>query len=107
MWAGSNSGRTLNKFSEVNPATGKPWFTAIPAVSSELALCPRIQECIGHLECIVDKEIEMESDGTSIFIARVVAGSANRDVFNDGYQGAQVPTLHHAGGSNFFTLTRC
>lgn len=89
---GKSSGRDKDKFSEFN----------LTPLDSQKIKAFGIQECIGHMECIVSKTIE-HTDHT-IFLAKVVCAVVDEDKWNfqeNIWQIDKAEILHHLGGPNF------
>lgn len=96
-FCGSVSGRYIDKFKESN-------LTPIPA---KVVKSPLIKECIGHLECEVI-EIHPAGDHT-IFIGKIVAASANKDLFEGEYwklNKKETNLIYHFGGALFATVSK-
>ncbi len=90
---GSVSGEHCDKFSKFG-------LTPLPA---RKVRAPLVGECIGHLECRLIGGEERLARNYNLFLARVVAASAERGLFTT-YWNVRVPrarTLHHLGGSVF------
>ena len=91
--AGSSSGRDADKLTTL----GVAWrpATAIAA--------PLIEGCAGWLECRVIAEPHVE-EAYDLFVAEVVAASADPDVFRDGrwqFADSDRRTLHYVAGGSF------
>lgn len=74
-------------------------------IKAEKVQAPLVQECFGHLECKVVKEMKI-GDHT-LFVGRVVYASADKDVLTK--KGGivnlnRVKSIHHLGGNNFGVL---
>ncbi len=91
MVCGKISGREANKFEKAE----------LTPVSSEKILPPRIQECIGHLECRVEQRVEVGDH--VLFIGQVLKAWAEENLFDGVWQvdreGGE--GLHHLGGEWF------
>lgn len=95
MFCGKNSGRDVDKFEDAH-------LTTFPA---EEVNPPLIEECIGHLECRLDREMHVGDH--SLFIGRVVKAWIEEGLFDDTWRidrkGGE--GLHHLGG-NVFGISR-
>jgi flavin reductase (DIM6/NTAB) family NADH-FMN oxidoreductase RutF len=90
---GSVSGEHFDKFSK---------FGLTPLAARKVS-APLVGECIGHLEC---KLIEGEgrlARKYNLFLARIVAASAERGLFTTRWnvRAPRARTLHHLGGNAF------
>ncbi|MCX6354506.1 MAG: flavin reductase family protein [Candidatus Aureabacteria bacterium] len=94
---GSVSGERVDKFAR---------FGLTPEKARKVG-APLIRECIGHLECKVIKGEERLSRKYDIFLARVVAASAERGLFSTHWlpRMPAARTLHHLGGKRFALLS--
>ncbi len=93
---GTTSGKDIDKFQEFI-------LTQFPSTNIK---APGVEECIGHIECKVDKAYEYGDH--YIFIAKVVYACVDKDKWdfeNDIWLPDKANTLHHLGGS-FFSVTR-
>ena len=95
LLCGQISGREVNKF-EISHLTPIPSQKVGP---------PLINECIGHLECIVVERIQTGDHG--LFIGKVVAASAEEKFFDDRWHfgDGRYEALHHLGG-NLFAISK-
>lgn len=96
--AGSLSGREGDKFERIGLAT-------FPATSVG---APLIAECVAWLECRVIPEAHIQ-ENYDLFIAEVIAASADRRVFHDGrwyFDDDSTRTLHHVAGGHFLATGR-
>ncbi|MCX6357459.1 MAG: flavin reductase family protein [Candidatus Aureabacteria bacterium] len=90
---GSVSGSKVDKFNAFG-------LTPEPA---RRVKAPLVGECIGHLECRVISGEGRLARKYDLFLARVVAASAERGLFTDRWN-VRLPrarTLHHLGGNIF------
>lgn len=89
---GQVSGREVDKFRKFK-------FTPIPA---QKISAPLIKECVAHLECKVFNE--SLANEHSIFLAKVVTCSADKEVFDKflNVKKKSCKTLHHLTGKYFF-----
>lgn len=93
---GTLSGRELDKFAELGLKT-------MPA---EKVAPPLLADCIAWLECrlIPQPQLQQEHD---LFLAEVVAASANNLVFREGrwhFEEDALRTLHHIAGGHFLQI---
>lgn len=88
-YCGTVSGRERNKFKE----TG---LTPIPA---KRVKAPLIKECIGHIECRVEKEI-VSGDHT-IFIGQPLVAIVDPSLFDGTWNVDRAKTIHHLGGAKY------
>ena len=93
---GSVTGRDVDKWSRFNIAT-------LPAAR---IAAPLIAGCIGWLECrvLAERATERRHD---LFIAEVVAASADQRVFSDGrwhFEDEALRTLHYVAGGRYFAI---
>jgi flavin reductase (DIM6/NTAB) family NADH-FMN oxidoreductase RutF len=95
---GAVSGAKVRKFDRFNLTPGK----------SEKLEAPIVEECIGHLECRLLKGEERMARKYNIFLAEVVAASAERSLFTTRWdvRKSRARTLHHLGGNKFATPAR-
>lgn len=95
---GSVSGEDIQKFQK---------FKLTPVKSKKLK-APLVAECIGHLECKVIKGEERMAKEYNLFLARVVAASAESELFTTRWnvRKSRAGTLHHLGGNVFATPAR-
>jgi flavin reductase (DIM6/NTAB) family NADH-FMN oxidoreductase RutF len=96
MTVGSTSGRTTDK------------MASLSTMSAQRIKVPLIEACVGWLECRVlpEREIERRHD---LFVAEVVAASADDRVFRDGRWALAEPdlnTLHYMAGGRFYATGR-
>ena len=90
FYCGSHTGRKVDKFQETN-------LTALEGISLD---CPRIKECIAHLECKVLDE-QVYGDHT-LFVGKVVACDGRSDILkNDKTDTSQLEIPYHLTGRNF------
>jgi len=94
---GSVSGECVDKFAK---------FGLTPEKARKVG-APLVRECIGHLECRVIKGEERLARKYDIFLARVVAASAERGLFTTHWlpRRSAARTLHHLGGKIFAVLS--
>ncbi|MEM3383398.1 MAG: flavin reductase family protein [Nitrososphaerales archaeon] len=78
---GSVSGKDVDKFKEFN-------LTALPAKKVKP---PLIGECIAHIECKV--ESILDTGDHTIFVGRVVAAMADKDIFETDYDLRKVKII--------------
>lgn len=93
---GSISGRDLDKFNELGLKT----------MAAEKVTPPLLSNCIAWLECRLIPQPQLQQDH-DLFLAEVVAASANNLVFREGRwhfgENAQ-RTLHHVAGGHFLQI---
>ena len=89
---GTVSGRDQDKFT----------LFGLTAIQGRRVRVPRIEECIGHLECVVVNAVTV-GDHT-FFVGEVLSASVEEGTFHDVWNVAQPSgqTLHHLG-SSFYT----
>lgn len=89
-YCGSHSGKALDKFKN----TG---LTPLEGINVK---CPRIQECVAHVEC---KVIDSKKYGDhTLFVAQVVTCLGREDVLTDNEIDVEKVELpYHVGGKNF------
>ena len=90
---GSVSGEACDKFS----------MAGLTSVRARRVAAPLVKECIAHLECVLIKGEERLAREYNLFIARVVAASAEKGLFTTRWN-VRLPrakTLHHLGGNVF------
>lgn len=93
--AGTVSGRDLNKWAELG----------LTPMAGSVVGAPLLEGCIAWLECRVRHEPDIEKR-YDLFIADVVAASADDRVFVDGhwtFTADELRTLHHVAGGQFYT----
>jgi flavin reductase (DIM6/NTAB) family NADH-FMN oxidoreductase RutF len=94
---GSMTGRTTDKFKKFG-------LTKMDAVKTNTS---GIEECIGHLECVVEQQVPV-GDHT-LFIARVEHASIDEEVFDFTREVWKIMgdelLLHHLGGTYYTTST--
>lgn len=91
MW-GSFSGRERNKFKEANIE---------PQRANILRNAPRINECVGSIECSLHKVNEIGDH--YLFCGEIVYAEAVQDCFlNDFWDTAKVDLIFHLGSKFFF-----
>lgn len=75
----------------------------LTAVKARRVRAPLVWECIGHLECRVIREEIRLAKKYNLFLARVIAASAERGLFTTRWQMKKqgAITLHHLGGNVF------
>lgn len=97
LGCGSVSGEACDKFRR---------FRLTPLKARKVN-APRIAECIGHLECRVIPGHDALAHEFNLFLARVVAASAERDLFGTQWkiEEPRARTLHHLGGTAFGVLS--
>lgn len=92
--AGTASGHDADKFA----------ITGLKTFAAERVAAPLIEGCVGWLECKVIPEPHNEKR-YDLFIAEVVAASADDRVFRDGrwdMSNEGLRTLHYLSGGSFF-----
>lgn len=92
---GSNSGRTLDKFAAFSLATAPASVVAAPLIAG----------CVAWLECRVIAEPHNQQR-YDLFIAEVVAASADSRVFSDGrwhFGDDELRTVHYLASGQFLT----
>lgn len=97
QFVGRKSGRDFDKFKE----TG---LTAIPA---QVVKAPLIEECWGHIECKVVKEVDAGIH--TMFIAEIVAASANEGCFENSIilGDGHAKMISFLGGNKYGIIERC
>lgn len=68
---------------------------------------PKIAECLGHLECVVEQSVT--AGDHTIFVGRIVAAFASKDAFDETWRlpgDRNLHPLHHLGGPWFAVLER-
>lgn len=72
----------------------------------EVIAAPRVAECVGNLECEVERIVDL--DRSSIVIGRIVAAAADPAHFAGGEYTFEhgLELLHHLGGERFALTTR-
>jgi flavin reductase (DIM6/NTAB) family NADH-FMN oxidoreductase RutF len=96
LGVGSVSGRAADKWE------GFP-VTAMPA---SRIVAPLVAECVAWLECrlLDEQDVERRHD---LFIAEVIAASADDRVFSGGrwhFDDIDLRTIHYVAGGQFFTV---
>ncbi len=89
---GSVSGENVEKFKR---------FELTPLKSKKIN-APGIKECIGHLECKLEKSVNFYDH--TIFIAKVVAAYADEEKWDfkeNVWKAEKAQILHHLGGPYF------
>lgn len=88
---GSLSGKKEDKFRK----------TGLTPVKAEKIKVPLIDECIGHIECVLEKEMVIGDH--VILIGRVVSASVIEDLFDGCWKIESIGkrTIHHLGGEFF------
>lgn len=90
QYCGETSGRQVDKFKETGLTPKKAKFVKPPV----------IEECVGHLECRVVKEVP--TGDHTLFIGEVLAAYVRPDLFKeDGWVIEKVDLLQHVGGDVF------
>jgi flavin reductase (DIM6/NTAB) family NADH-FMN oxidoreductase RutF len=90
---GSLTGRSFDKFKKTN-------LTTIPGIKVK---APAIRECIAHLECEVDGQ--MQTGDHTIFVGKILCAYADAGSFNEaGYDLRRIHHVFHLGGNNFAAL---
>ena len=93
MIAGTKSGKDVDKLKEMN-VTLKPAKKVKP---------PIIEECLGHMECKVVKEVDVGE--CTLFIGEVVEAYAEEEVFRNYWDLRRVNLLLHNSG-RYFTIPK-
>ncbi|MFO8019543.1 MAG: flavin reductase family protein [Promethearchaeia archaeon] len=90
FYCGSHSGDRVDKFKETN-------LTALEGLSVD---CPRIKECIAHLEC---KVIDANEYGDhTLFIGKVITCTGRSDVLKNGKTDiSKLEIPYHLTGKRF------
>lgn len=88
---GSVSGEKVDKFKESGLS---------PEKAQRLIKTPRIQECIGHLECYLRDIKDIGDHG--LFIGEIIFASAQEGLFDETWQVDKTKLMFHLGGK-FFT----
>lgn len=93
-FCGTRSGRDIDKIEKLS----------LTPVEAQVLETPLIQECIGHLECRVTKNMDV-GDHT-FFIAEVLAASVNDDLFDVSWHldNDEARTLHYLGGERYAVI---
>ena len=68
---------------------------------------PRIAECLGHLECVVEQSVT--AGDHTVFVGRIVAAFAKEGVFEETWrlpEDRALRPLHHLGGPWFAVLEK-
>jgi len=91
VFCGRKSGRDCNKFEE----------TELTPKKAKKVASPIIEECIAHLECKMEKAIEI-GDHT-LFIGKVLTAYASKDYFKKSYSIKHFHPLLHIRKNNFTT----
>jgi flavin reductase (DIM6/NTAB) family NADH-FMN oxidoreductase RutF len=95
LFCGRRSGRDVDKFTE----------TGLTPREAQLVRPPIIEECIAHLECRVEQDVE--AGDHHIVVGEVLAAYANRGILEENglYRLDQIQMLFHLG-RNCFTSTQ-
>ena len=93
---GSVTGRDADKWTR---------FGVAPMAASRIE-APLVEGCIGWLECrlLPERDVEQKYD---LFVAEVVAASADDRVFSNGrwhFDDEALRTVHYVAGGQFFTI---
>jgi len=93
-FCGTSSGRDIDKIEKLS----------LTPVEAQILKTPLIEECIGYLECKVIHNIEV-GDHT-LFIAEVLAASANDDLFDASwhFEKNEAKTLHYLSGERYAAI---
>lgn len=86
---GKISGKEKDKFKELKLTPKEASYVAAPIIA----------ECIGHIECRVRDIIPVGDH--SLFVARVVAASAEEEYFDDTWKLDKISLASHLGGLKF------
>jgi len=90
VWiSGTRSGREINKIK----------LAGLKLAASKRVKAPIIEDCIGHLECRLERRIE--AGEATIFVGEVLAAYARRDLFKRGLWAEEAEPLLHLGGRSF------
>ncbi|MCW3984527.1 MAG: flavin reductase family protein [Candidatus Bathyarchaeota archaeon] len=90
---GSLSGRSFDKFKKC----------ALTPLPGRRVKAPAIRECVAHLECEVDGQ--MQTGDHTIFVGKILEAYADAGAFTEtGYDLKRTHHLYHAGGNNFAVL---
>ncbi|KPK98763.1 MAG: hypothetical protein AMJ95_02645 [Omnitrophica WOR_2 bacterium SM23_72] len=92
VYCGKHSGREVDKFKETK---------LTPQKANRLIKTPLIQECVGHLECVL-RDIR-EAGDHFLFMAEVIFASAEESFFKETWQPDKVKLIFHLGGASFAT----
>jgi len=90
--AGTVSGREVDKFERLG-------LTAVPA---QKVAPPLIDECAAHLECEVERNVELGHH--RLLVCRVVRAVADDAYFNGTWDPERFHTLHYLGGKRYGLL---
>ena len=92
IYCGRYSGKKLNKFA-------KTGLKELPPVK---IVTPRVDECIGHLECSFKQEVPFSK--TSLIIGEIVCATVEENYFDGFWKTGEgkAETIHFLGG-NYFT----
>lgn len=96
LWAGSHSGREVDKFSE----------SGLVALPASKVSAPLIDGCVACLECKVIAEPHNQQQ-YDLFFGEVVAAWADPRVFSDGqwqFNDDSLRTIHYTSQGNFFAI---
>jgi flavin reductase (DIM6/NTAB) family NADH-FMN oxidoreductase RutF len=90
---GNLSGRSFDKFKKCN----------LTPLAGRKVKAPAIRECIAHLECEVDGQ--MQTGDHTIFIGKILEAYADQGSWTDaGWDLKRAHHLYHQGGNNFAIL---
>jgi flavin reductase (DIM6/NTAB) family NADH-FMN oxidoreductase RutF len=90
-FCGSVSGREVNKFKEME----------LTISLSKTINSPRIEECIGWLECKVITSVECGTH--TFFIGKIMCSEVRKEMWEENYWKEDVKLIHHLGGKKFIT----
>jgi flavin reductase (DIM6/NTAB) family NADH-FMN oxidoreductase RutF len=95
IYCGRYSGRKINKFS-------KTGLKKLPPMKIDT---PRIDECIGHLECYLNQETYLSK--TCLLIGEIVCATVEENYFDGFWKTGEgkAETIHFLGGNYFTTPT--
>jgi len=93
-YVGSVTGKSIDKFKE----------SGLTPIGAAMVKPPLIEECAGHLECLVVEIFKMESH--DLLICEVVRALAEADFFDGRWIPEKFHTLHYLTGSKYGLMTR-
>ncbi|MDY6932728.1 MAG: flavin reductase family protein [Spirochaetota bacterium] len=95
IYCGTHSGRDVDKLAK----------TGLTSSKCKIIDAYYIEECVGHIECLVYKMYD--SGDHKVVIGKVIASYVNKNLFNDNgvIDISRVKLIHHLGGSQFGILS--
>lgn len=94
LLSGKNSGHSVDKFK----------LTGFTPEACKRIDCVYILEAGAHIEVVYEKEVDC--DGVTLFIGRVVYASVREDIFDRNLIIEKFPTPHHIGAGVFGVLRK-